>query len=435
MHISTLVATLVAVTSTVVAHDEPGSIPGAPKIFGRKTIRDLKARGILRDSAKEEAHAHESEQISKRQIGGPDGQCGPGVGSCAAGYCCSSGGWCGLGSAYCEGPFAQFNYGSGADFFTVPPGPSTAGIARPQLGSQPYGGVGIYDCVEPNMIALTFDDGPNIYTSHILDVLDQYNVPATFFVTGNNVGKGQIDNAAYPWSELIARMYHEGHQIASHTWTHQSLGSRAYTQDQEQLTQQQRLNQMYYNEMAIRNIIGEIPTYMRPPYSDCDAQSGCEADMKNLGYNIVYFDLDTSDYLNDSPSLIQNSKNIYAGNLTDGQDDNWLVISHDIQQQTAYNLTQYMITFGQANGWKFGTVGDCLGDPKQNWYRSAPGGKIFTSTTKTVTPPPTPTPSKTSSTTGPKPTAVSTDATCGGASGFTCAGSAFGNCCSQSGWW
>jgi peptidoglycan/xylan/chitin deacetylase (PgdA/CDA1 family) len=38
-------------------------------------------------------------------------------------------------------------------------------------------------------MALTFDDGPFIYTSHILDVLSQYNASATFFITGNNNGK------------------------------------------------------------------------------------------------------------------------------------------------------------------------------------------------------------------------------------------------------
>jgi peptidoglycan/xylan/chitin deacetylase (PgdA/CDA1 family) len=52
-----------------------------------------------------------------------------------------------------------------------------------------YGSAGIYDCVNSGDMALTFDDGPFIYTSHILDLLDQYNASATFFITGNNNGK------------------------------------------------------------------------------------------------------------------------------------------------------------------------------------------------------------------------------------------------------
>jgi hypothetical protein len=97
--------------------------------------------------------------------------------------------WCGLGADFCAAPYAQFNYGSGADTLQVPPGPATPGVARTKLGTIAYGGVGIYDCVEPGVIALTFDDGPYIYTSKVLDVLEQYNATATFFISGNNNGK------------------------------------------------------------------------------------------------------------------------------------------------------------------------------------------------------------------------------------------------------
>jgi peptidoglycan/xylan/chitin deacetylase (PgdA/CDA1 family) len=274
------------------------------------------------------------------------------------------------------------------------------------------------------MIALTYDDGPYIYTSDILDILSANNVPATFFITGNNLGKGEIDNAAYPWSSIIQRMHADGHQIASHTWSHQDLSN--------EVTHAQRLDQMYYNEMALRNILGFFPTYMRPPYSSCTSGSGCESDMGTLGYHITYFDLDTEDYLNDSPTKIQTSKNDFSGNLSSSNPatDNWLVIGHDIHEQTAHNLTQFMITYAKDQGWTFGTVGQCLGDPEANWYRSS-SGSVFTSTTST--PQPTAT-STTTSNPGTIPTEVSLDGTCGGSSGYTCQGSSFGDCCSQYGW-
>lgn len=118
----------------------------------------------------------------------------------------------------------------------------------------------------------------------MLDVLKKYNAKATFFITGNNNGKGEIDNAANGWDTVIKRMYSEGHQIASHTWSHQDLSA---------ITSAQRKDQMIKNEMALRNILGFFPTYMRPPYSSCTAESGCEDDLKALGYHITYFDLDT----------------------------------------------------------------------------------------------------------------------------------------------
>lgn len=225
-------------------------------------------------------------------------------------------------------------------------------------------------------------------------------------------------------------MHSAGHQIASHTWSHQDLGSSASGQGQDELTQHQRLNQMYFNEIAFNNILGFFPTYMRPPYSDCDSASGCESDMKNLGYHVIYFDLDTEDYLMDSPTLIQNSKNFFEGNISTSNpsNGNWLVIGHDIHNQTANNLTEYMVTTALAARWNLMPVGECLGDPASNWYRTLGGSSSSTSpaTIKTS--------SSTSSVSSGVPTAVSTDGSCGGSTGETCLGSTFGNCCSQYGY-
>ncbi len=176
-------------------------------------------------------------------------------------------------------------------------------------------------------------------------------------------------------------MYSEGQQVASHTWSHADLCN---------ITSEQRRNEMYKNEMALRNILGVIPTYMRPPYSDCtagrfprflprismhadnDTECGCEADLQELGYHITYFALDTQDYLNDSPTLIQNSKNIFdaALNGTSSSTSDFLVISHDIHNQTSQVLVEYMLQGLKAKGYNPVTVGECLGDPQENWYRT-----------------------------------------------------------------
>ena len=64
-------------------------------------------------------------------------------------------------------------------------------------------------CGEAGTIYLTFDDGPNgYYTPTILDVLNKYNVKATFFVT-----MAGPDN-------LIKREFDEGHAIGLHSATH-----------------------------------------------------------------------------------------------------------------------------------------------------------------------------------------------------------------------
>jgi peptidoglycan/xylan/chitin deacetylase (PgdA/CDA1 family) len=133
--------------------------------------------------------------------------------------------------------------------------------------------------------------------------------------------------------------------------------------------------------MAIRNVIGKIPTYMRPPYSSCTGDSGCQQDLADLGYHIVNFNVDTDDYNQNTAENIQKSKDWFTGNITkDGakadKGDKWLAIGHDILDQTANNLTEYMLSQLKQLGYKAVTVGDCLGDPKANWYRSADGAGV-----------------------------------------------------------
>ena len=172
--------------------------------------------------------------------------------------------------------------------------------------------------------------------------------------------------------------------------------------------------------MAFRNILGFFPTYMRPPYVDCDDE--CFTRLEDVGYHVIYYDLDTFDYLNDDPNLIQNSKNYFTTYLNDTAPDpttdNMMSLSHDIHYQTVYNLTEFMIQTIAADGYGSSvTVGECLGDPPENWYRAADA------------PTPCSTGPTTTTSTGPTTTAVSTDGTCG--AGVTCVSSGYGDCCSR----
>lgn len=267
------------------------------------------------------------------------------------------------------------------------------------------------------MVALTFDDGPYIYTNQILDLLDKLAVKATFFVAGNNRGKGHIDNPSLSWASTVKRAYKAGHQIASHTWTHRDLNKVNHTI---------QWSEMIYNEMAFRNIFGWIPTYMRPPYLECSAESGCVDVMKSLGYHIITNNIDTKDYMNDDASLIQNSKDRFSSQLSSNSAANsYIVLAHDVHYQTVANLTEYMVILARQRGYKLVTVGECLGDPKENWYRQVGQASIPTSASRTAT----------SSATPQKTLTISPNQRCGGSTGYTCQGSSFGSCCSYYGFW
>ncbi|KAH8738235.1 hypothetical protein BGZ61DRAFT_526228 [Ilyonectria robusta] len=351
-------------------------------------------------------------------------ECGEGIGSCDAGSCCSESGYCGTETDYCAGSDCQLDYSDSCDTFFGPGGTSTESIARPKIGNVPYGSP-ITTCVESGMIALTFDDGPYTYTSEILDLLDEYDVKATFMIAGNNRGKGHIDDSSLDWPGVLRRMYAAGHHITSHTWTHRNLN---------QVNSTIKRSEMIYNEMALRNVFGWIPTYMRPPYLECSASSGCQSLMGELGYHVVSTDLDTKDWEYDSSMLIQNAKDRFsAGVSTNPASNSYIVLAHDVHEQTVTNLTAYMIRTAQDRGYKLVTLGECLGDPVANWYRQAPGGTP--AATSSASSGASSTRSRSSSSaTATSGVVISPNQKCGGDTGYTCIGSGFGNCCSHYGY-
>ena len=60
-------------------------------------------------------------------------------------------------------------------------------------------------------VYLTFDDGPSDNSDRILDILDDYNVKATFFVVGKE------DDAS---KAVYQRIVNEGHTLAMHSYSH-----------------------------------------------------------------------------------------------------------------------------------------------------------------------------------------------------------------------
>ncbi|KAL2020810.1 hypothetical protein VTK56DRAFT_7903 [Thermocarpiscus australiensis] len=237
------------------------------------------------------------------------------------------------------------------------------GLAAPGFAHEPNRravprGVLIEHCTVPGVVALTFDDGPYIHTSHVLDLLDSYDAKATFFVNGEN-WSSDIDSASTPWPGILRRMDRSGHQIGSHTWSHVDLSSAS---------SETRRYQISELEIALGNVLGKVPTYFRPPYGSCSAD--CLSDVGEMGYHVVNYDVDTKDYLYNSPDLIEMAKDLFSEALdAGGEDASFLVLSHDTLQSTAETLVPFMLDKIRERGYKAVTVGECLGDPARNWYR------------------------------------------------------------------
>ncbi|RYP77591.1 hypothetical protein DL769_003364 [Monosporascus sp. CRB-8-3] len=292
-------------------------VNGLPRIAGDPRLSAEFTASKRWQSASDLVHGSSSARRQADENANTNGRCGKDFdnASCAPGYCCSVAGWCGKDKAYCWAPDCQINFGPGCDGNKKPKGEDTSDVPRPKVGKVPYGGTGIYHCVNEGDIALTYDDGPFDHTGDLLDVFKNFS----------------------------------------------------------QMTDEQARNQVIWNEIAINDILGYFPTYLRPPYSICPEK--CQSMLEDLGYHIAYFNLDTEGYLHDDPAEIQESKDIWDEHVegTNPCNTSYLAIEHDLQKQVVYNLTEYMLKSLIDNGYRPVTVGECLGDPPENWYRAGKG--------------------------------------------------------------
>lgn len=237
-------------------------------------------------------------------------------------------------------------------------------------------------CVKNGQVALTFDDGPFIKgntTSRILDLFEDQDVHATFFVNGNNRNKGRIDDPQTGYPAILRRMHQAGHQIANHGWSHKKM---------TEISADVLKMEMMWNEMALRNIFGWFPTYMRPPFLACDGS--CLDFMKAWGYHVIYASLNPQDWkYGKTDETLETVKQKVRNDLSAAFEKNsYIAIAHDVDGEWTYNLAKFTIERVKELGYKIVTVGECLGDPKENWIRQA--GEPISSLSLTSTPVTTP---------------------------------------------
>ena len=176
------------------------------------------------------------------------------------------------------------------------------------------------------VIYLTFDDGPvPEVTPLVLDLLDEYNLKATFFCVGENVEK-------YPdvYKEVLKR----GHKTGNHTYNHLK-GIAVST------------NEYVTNvEKAATQIDSKL---FRPPYGRIK-NSQKKALLED--YEIVMWDIITRDYDSRlSPVSIMRNIKRYSRNGS-------LVVFHDSIKAERNMLTvlPLAIEYWNSKGYRFGVL-------------------------------------------------------------------------------
>ncbi len=133
-------------------------------------------------------------------------------------------------------------------------------------------------CVErgDNKIALTFDVAwENSNTEELIDILEEFDAEATFFITGDWCDR-------YP--EDVTMFHEAGHEIQNHSDAHPHVEGIA-------------VNELITDTAAcsrkIEMITGETPTLYRAPYGEYD--DSLITTIEGMGMKVIQWDVERVD--------------------------------------------------------------------------------------------------------------------------------------------
>ncbi len=185
--------------------------------------------------------------------------------------------------------------------------------------------------IEERAVALTFDDGPHPkLTPFILDQLDRAGARATFFLVGKQV-------EMYP--DLAREIVARGHEVASHSYSHQDLTS---------VTQLDVERELAVSRAVLAAVTGQQAVYFRPPGGNYDGQVARASQL--WGFTPVFWTCNICDFY-------QNPKaHVVAGMLRRLQPGG-VILLHNGEDLTIEVLPALLRAL-QAEGYRMRSVGE-----------------------------------------------------------------------------
>ncbi|WP_297418157.1 polysaccharide deacetylase family protein [Clostridium sp.] len=204
-------------------------------------------------------------------------------------------------------------------------------------------------CMESEVIAeedkkiiyLTFDDGPSYkVTSKVLDILQENEVKATFFLIGSQIKDKE---------DVVKRIYNEGHSIGLHTYTH---NFRKIYCNEDRFIQE-----MMFCRSEIQEVIGVAPNIIRfPGGSYKHLSKNYLKKLHDNNFRVYDWNLDNCDGLN--PKI--QPYNLYMKAIK-GSDklDNIILLLHctDMNKNTCKALPK-IINYYKSQGYEFKVITD-----------------------------------------------------------------------------
>ncbi len=183
------------------------------------------------------------------------------------------------------------------------------------------------------MIALTFDDGPHPKVEEkLLELLDEQEVKATFFLLGQRIEEW------YP--DMPEKIYKAGHEVASHTYSH--------TLDFARVSAKEMWSEINRTNLLIANATGYAPDYVRFP-GGTDGKKTVQIPMVVVSWN-----MDSIDYLEKKKA---NGGQIIFDRLKNSKylEDGSIVLLHSIYDNS-YEGVAKLIPYLKEQGYEFVTM-------------------------------------------------------------------------------
>jgi peptidoglycan/xylan/chitin deacetylase (PgdA/CDA1 family) len=162
--------------------------------------------------------------------------------------------------------------------------------------------------------ALTYDDGPARTTASVLENLKKHDIKATFFMLS-----AQIDSTK-KFPEVAVRESKEGHDVASHSYTHPQV---------PKLAASQRIREIDGAVKVFEQVLGKRPDFYRLPYGAGVSVPAIRADIAKACMVHAFWNVDTLDWHDKDPELIYRRSVKQVESLGKG-----IILFHDIHAQS-----------------------------------------------------------------------------------------------------
>ncbi|MCM0665378.1 polysaccharide deacetylase family protein [Flavobacterium tyrosinilyticum] len=182
-------------------------------------------------------------------------------------------------------------------------------------------------------IALTFDDGPSIYTLEVLELLKKYNAKATFFCIGKNI-------ETHP--EILQKVIDDGHLVGNHSYSHSKFFD---FYNAKKITEELQKTDALLEKFTSRKI-----NFFRPPYGI--TTPSIRRALKVTGHKTIGWNIRSLDGGTQNQELIFNRliKHISPGGI---------VLLHDTAEHSVLVLEQFL-QFLQQNNYQVISVEELL---------------------------------------------------------------------------